>query len=173
MKKLILVYAIILMCTIPMICSAQETVKIDSTTKDSTNAVILHLQRHNAVLSSNVLELLLKGPNVMYEQVINGTNGITAKIVYDITPEVNLIYLESSYRWYVWQPGEKRPLAGLYGAPFLKMTQQFGGDKLFTFGLGGEVGFKWIWYNHYEFEPAAVYSYPFGFDLHLGFGYAF
>jgi hypothetical protein len=173
MKQSKLICLIIIMCTLTIRSMAQEPAKIDTTKHDVTNSLITGLTNHSSILSSNVVELLLKGPNVMYEQVISGNKGITAKLVYDISPSVDLLYLESSYRWYLWKPNGDRPLTGLYAAPFLKMTQRLGGDNLFTFGLGAEAGFKWIWYEHLEFEPAVVYSYPFGFDLHLSFGYAF
>jgi hypothetical protein len=161
------------MCSIPLISSAQEPAKKDSTKKGTVSSIITTLETHNAVLSTNMVELLVKGPNVMYEQVINGNHGITGKLVYDLAPSVKLVYLESTYRWYLWHPNDDKPLTGLYGGPFLKMTQQTGGEKKFTFGLGATAGFKWIWIKHFELEPAVVLSYPFGFDLHLSFGYAF
>jgi len=169
MNKYKIIAAIYIMCIATFALKAEVANNSDTT----ANNLISQLNSRHVVLSTNVIELLVKRPNIMYEQVIRGKNGLTAKIVYDRAPEVNMLYLESSYRWYIWKPLGNRPLTGLAVGPYLKMTQQLSGDAKFTIGVGGEAAFKWIWYEHYVLEPSITLSYPYIFDLRLGFGYAF
>ncbi len=161
------------MCCMQFVSSAQDSTKIDTTKKNTTNSFISNLKTRNVILSTNMVELLVKGPNLMYEQVIRGNKGITAKLVYDVSPDINMIYLESSYRYYFWKPNGDRLLTGLSAGPYVKLTQQLSGKKRFVFGVGAEAAFKWIWYDHYVLEPSVTISYPYLFDLRIGFGYAF
>jgi hypothetical protein len=169
MKKYKVIAVIYIMCIATFTLKAAEINKSDTLAK----TIISQLNSRHTVLSTNIIELLVKGPNIMYEQIINGSKGLTAKLVYDVSADDNMLYLESSYRWYIWKPNGEKALTGLAVGPYLKMTQQLGGTGKFTIGAGAEAAFKWIWYEHYALEPSITLSYPYVFDLRLGFGYAF
>lgn len=169
MKNVCIIAFIYIMCIAAVNIKAQDSL----TTNNDSQISIMPLIFEKKILTTNVIELLVKGPNIMYEQIINGNKGLTAKLVYDVSPDVNMLYLESSYRWYIWKPLGDRPLTGFAVGPYLKMTQQLSGNARFTIGIGGEAAFKWIWYKHYVLEPSITLSYPYIFDLRLGMGYAF
>ncbi len=162
-------------CIIILMCMSTGTLKAQDSLKSESkiDAMLKSLAERNVSLSTNIIELLIKGPNLIYEQSINGDKGITVKMTYDIASTVDMLYLEGSYRWYIWQPMGNTPLTGLAVGPYLKMTQQLSGKGTFTIGAGGEAAFKMIFYKHYVLEPSITLSYPYIFDLRIGFGYAF